>query len=523
VHRTTTHRSAVETALDVWARRKWVAIVAFGAVIAAAFSVTMALPDLYRATTTVLVAREQVSEAYVRASVTSELETRIQTIQQEVMSRGRLADLITRLDLYPEARKRGPFGAVERMRRDIQLELKAADQPSTGRTTTIAFALSYVHQNAEVAARVANALASVYVEENTKTRERQASRTVGFLKDQLAEAKKALDDQERHASEFKIQHLGELPQQVAANLAGLERLNTQLRLNGEQQLRSMERRERLDRQLNVADSSAPASGTDGSNPAAELSRLKLKLADMRRQYADEYPDVVRLRNQIAVLEAHAPAPEAETTTDHGAADSKRRARRDLDDVEAELAALKSEETALRRAIEGFEQRVENAPRRGEEFQTLSRDYDATKERYTQLLQKYEEAQLAANLEQGQQVEQFRVLDPALPPREPAAPNRSRLLALGFVFAVALAVGAMMGAERLDTAFHSVDELRAFTTVPTLVTLPLIVTKRDIWRRRGRAALATICLLIGLTLIVAGSRYFSRGNEQIVRLIDRGHV
>src|SRR5439155_23713724 len=106
---------------------------------------------------------------------------------------------------------------------------------------------------------------------NTQTRGRQAGRTAGCLETQLGDVKKQLDDQERHASQFRLAHIGELPQQVDANLASLERLNTKLRLNGEQQLRAMERRERLEKQLNESATAAPIAPPT-SPAAAELSR-----------------------------------------------------------------------------------------------------------------------------------------------------------------------------------------------------------------------------------------------------------
>jgi succinoglycan biosynthesis transport protein ExoP len=117
--------SAWETALDIWGRRKWTAIAVCAAVLVGTTSLTVSLPNVYRATATVLVEQQQISEAFVRSSVTAELETRIQTIQQEIMSRTRLSDLIDRFGLYPELRPGAPLDAlVERVRRYIQLDLK---------------------------------------------------------------------------------------------------------------------------------------------------------------------------------------------------------------------------------------------------------------------------------------------------------------------------------------------------------------------------------------------------------------
>ena len=204
-HRSAVHADktlTVDAALDVWRRRKWSALLVFVAVFGTVVSIARALPDLYRATTSVIVERQQVSETFVRTSVTAELETRIQTIREQVMSRARLSELIARLNLYPEARNRAPFDAVvEKMRRDIQLELKGIEQPMSGRTATIAFTISYTGREPRTVAAVANALAELYVDENMKIREGQAVGTAEFLRAQLNEAKKELDQQERRASD----------------------------------------------------------------------------------------------------------------------------------------------------------------------------------------------------------------------------------------------------------------------------------------------------------------------------------
>jgi hypothetical protein len=182
-----------------------------------------------------------------------------------------------------------------------------------------------------------------------------------------------------------------------------------------------------------------------------------------------------------------------------------------------MQALKNEEAEFRRAIDNYEARVENVPKRQEEFQALSRNADTTKERYNTLLKRYEEAQLAASLEQGQKTEQFRILDAAIPPRDPAAPSRIRLFAIGFFLALALAGGTVFLLEKIDTAFHSVDDLRAFVTVPALFSIPLILTPEDTRRRWRQVALIVVSIGIGLALVVSGSHRLSRDNERLVRL------
>src|SRR4051812_34038563 len=489
----------MDLALDAWRRRKWLAIAVFAAVACGAGTVAVSLPNLYRAAATVIVERQEVSEAFVRPSVTAELDTRLQTIREAVMSRTQLADLIQRLGLFPELRSQVSIeDLVARMRRDLDLDVKGVESQVSGRTSTIAFTISYSGRDPQSVARVANELARMYVEQNTTIRAGQASKTAAFLKGQLDDARKELDTYDRRQNDFKLSHIGELPQQVETNLASLERLNTQLRLNGENQLRLLDRRDRLERQRL---DTAVAPRTAPSSPDAErLGKLSQQLADLRKQFTEAYPDVMRLTAEVEALNrqvAQHQAPQSPVAP--GDADAAAQASAALADVTTELRALKDEEHSLRQTIALYQERVENVPKRQQELQDLSRDYDATKERYDTLAKRYEEAQLAESLERGRSAEQFRILDPAIPPRAPIAPVRAKILALGFALAIGLAIGSVIAAEKLDTTFHSVEEVRAYLGLPMLPSVPLIASRAVTWRRRRRAALLTVSVAVGLTL------------------------
>jgi polysaccharide chain length determinant protein (PEP-CTERM system associated) len=402
------------------------------------------------------------------------------------------------------------------MRRDIRLELKGVDQ-TTGRTATIAFTLGYSGRDPDTVAQVANTLVGLYVEENTKSREQQASRTASFLKDQLVDIKRSLDVQEGRANDFKSQHTSELPQQLEVNLAALERLTTQLRLNGEYQLRAIERRERFEKQIAEAASAEPAAAP--SALPSKLPQLRRDLAELQTQFSDHYPDVIRVKAEIAALERQIERSDAAKRASPPV-DATARMRQSLGETDTELASLKEQEGFLRQMIASYETRVENAPKRQQELQELLRDYETTKERYQTLLKRYEDAQLAVTLEQGQNLEQFRVLDPAIPPTRPAAPDRWSLLLMGIIAAFGVAFGAIVAAERLDTTFHTLDDLRAYVNAPTLATIRPILTETDKRRQRRRAALIAISAVVFLVLVGAGSYRYSAGNEQLVRMMTR---
>ena len=499
----------------LWSRRKWLGIVVFLLPLTAAVAVIMALPDLYQSAALVMIERQQVPEAFVRSTVTSELEIRLHTISQEILSRSRLESLISRMGLYSDLRGKAEE-AVDRMRRDIRLELRGADA-NRGNTTT-SFALSYRGRDPQTVATVTNTLASFYIEENLKARERQATGTAEFLKVQLNDAKRRLDEQEARMGELQRRYLGELPQQLQGNLATLESLNTQLRINSDNQTRLAERRDQIAGQLAQAKLNSGGPEPD----EVRLARLQQELVTLRIKYTDLWPDIIRIKDEIERLQKDMAAPKPKPKPVAGPPTPEVARLQDaLGSVETELRLAKQDQTRLKQGISNYQARLDNAPKREQEYLDATRDYQGTKELYQTLSRKYDDALLAESMEQRQKGEQFRILDSALPSGTPAAPRRSRLLIASLALSLVLGAGAMVLAELLDTSFHSSRDLRAYTTVPILVNIPRIVTGADLRRRRWRFRLAAVGVLVALVVVGGSSYFFAHGNEQLAQLLSRG--
>lgn len=500
--------NGLELARAIWDRRKWLAASVWLWTLGAASTATMALPNLYSATATLLVERQQVSEALVRPAVTGALETRLQTISQGILSRARLDELILRFNLYPGLRSEGfPEAAVEQMRRDIRVQPIATGGLS--QDATVAFRVSYDGWDPRQAAEVTGVLASFYVEENLRMREEQASGTTAFLKAQLDQMKIQLDDRATLLNEFKLRHTWELPNQLSANLTTLERLNAQLLLNAESQTRTLERRGEVV-------SPAPLRVPDQAD--VRLNELRRELVALRARVTEAHPDVIRLRSEIAALEEQARDAAAHNATNGTGRREASPPPDPLSEVDAELTALKNQERELRNDINEYERRIANTPRREPEFQKLSRDYEAASEAYYSLLKRYEDARLGESLEQGHRGEYFRVVDPPLPPQQPVAPNRLRLLVMSLVLSLGLAAAAAIAAEKIDTSFHTVDDLVAVTRAPIAATIPRIVTSADDARCRRRAVAGLLGVACVLVLMLAASWSFAHGNEHLVRLL-----
>ena len=272
---------------------------------------------------------------------------------------------------------------------------------------------------------------------------------------------------------------------------------------------------------------APAgvAATVADTPVLRLLRLRQELRDLRLQYTDKYPEVVRLSLEVAALEREVgdkvPGPGAAAPAPSAFDPAARRIRGALTEVDAEIKALKKDEQRLLAAIARYQVRLDNTPQREQEFQEISRNYQTTKEYHQSLLKRYQEAQLAEDMEQRRKGEQFRIVDPAVPSEVPAAPNRPRFLLTGLLLSLGLAVAAVILSEQLDTSFHSVDDLRAFTRAPVLVSIRRIVTAADGARQRRSFRLATALALLSLTVLAAGSHLAGRGNAAIVSLLSPG--
>jgi polysaccharide chain length determinant protein (PEP-CTERM system associated) len=501
--------------LDVWSRRKWLGIVVFAATLVAGVTAARYVPNVYEATATVLVEEPQTDLA-----AASRLDRRLQQITQEIQSRARLEQLIQAYGLYPQLRRRYPAEiAVQRMRRDIRTEFKAPPVAG-GAASTLAFAITYRAAKAETTARVANALAAFYLEEDVKLRGRKAGEAVQVLKEQLDDVTRKLQEQRQKMGAYPIDSPADLPQQTSVDLAALGRLHADLRSTSDERLRALDRRNDILRRLAEAESTGPAAAVEAPT---RLARLKGELADLRRRFSDKYPDVIRLQAEIAALEEQGAAekPAAAATVPVVQSAAITRMKESLAEVDAEIGKLKSDEESFRTEVATYTQRIDSAPQRQRALEEVSRDYQATRDTYDSLRRRYEQARLDDVAEGSSGDPRFRILDAAVVPTGAAAPNRLMLLGMAVAAALGLSMGAIALSEHLDTSFHAVDDVAAFASVPVLASIPRIVTEGDRRRQRLRFGVATLTVLMGLLLVATTFRSLSRVEDGLVATLARG--
>ena len=498
---------AFEALRGLWKRRRRPAALVFLFLATPAVALIAGLPNIYQAQATILVEREDLP-ATVSKPVPGrgeETETRIRTLGQETLMRARLKELIERFDLYRSFRgHEAEEQIVRRMRTDITLTL---DRKQGDVSPTVSVVLAFRGPNPKTTADVTNALASLFVERRGEERMRQASSTAELLQAQLADVQKKMDAQEQALGAYKARHSTDLPEQLPANIAALQRLNSQLQLNGEWQIRAVERKEAAQRAASVAAGPGPA-----DNPEARLGKLRADLENMRSRYSESHPDVARLKGEIQAMERLPAAPATPAAPPSPAVPTGT--------VDAELRSLKSQESELKSAISSYQSRIETAPSRDQELQQLMRDYQATKDLYASLFQRETEARLAGRLEANQAGERFRILDPAVPPASPQGPDRLRLLFLAVAASLGAGIATALLLERCDGTFHSIDQLRAATPVPVVGSLPLLRTTAETVRHSlahvfgAAAGLALLAFLAGATYM------FAADNEALASLALR---
>lgn len=505
-------------------RRRWRwGLLAFVGCLVPGVSILTFLPSIYRATATVLIERQQIPDELVRSTVTSALETRLHTITQEILSRPHLEGLAATFGLDEAwGGVSSPDAAIERLRSSIDVELETSKVRRDYSSAAVAFTVSFSSPDPENSAVVANALAQSYVEKNLEMRKEEASGTADFLRQQLEATTRQLQEQEKVVSAFKERHSGELPEQLDANLATLEQLNVQLRLNSENQISANERRAALVKQLNEVEGMAPAVGPDAAGN--RLLQLRQTLAALQSRYSDKYPDVVRVKAEIQSLEAQLrrasdgaeraedPVPDANPLTFQ--------LRQSIDGVDVELKRLEAEQDNLRATLGVYQRRVEMAPRREQEAQSLTRDYETTKDLYKMLVTRERESQLAEDMEQRRKGEQFRVIEPAQPPGEPSAPNRRALVPLAVPVALGLGVLVMLALELLDGSVRSAQEVQALTRIPIVVSVPAIAGEGNGRQRRRRLAVVTAASLGSLAGAIGLAYAIAHENWALTKLLLR---
>lgn len=504
---------------------RWLLIIPFCLSMLSGIYLELTLPRKYQANTLILVQPQKVPTNFVKSIVSSDIDSRISSISQQILSRTNLEKIIDEFKVFsgPGYEKMFPEDKIENLRKRIKV-----DVIKDRRRDADAFTISFKGEDPVRVMRIVNTLGTYFINENLKTREAQAIGTSDFLDDELVIMRKRLEGVEESLRQYRKKYMGELPEQLETNLRILDRIQAQM--TGRQEslrdaknsLVALNNRIQADRDLSLQSGSAQ----DGKVGLPGLIQLKEQLANLKAGYTDRHPDVIRLKSRIRDLEAQLEKKEKEPVK--GQDKEVPGITRNVydqniiqrDEIKREVRILEDDIKKLQVQSKFYQKRVENTPKREQELLSLRRDYKNIKETYDSLLSRKLEAQIAVNMEKKQKGEQFRILDPARLPTKPVEPDMKKIFMLAVTIGLGIGAGLIFLLEYYDSSFKKVEDIESYLELPVLSTIPALYQPKDKRWHRVNLAMSSIFAVISIILFAGFALLTLNGVNQTLEFVNR---
>ena len=520
---------ALKKVIDLLVRRRWWIAGTAIAIALGTIAVSFRLPNRYTSEATIFAVQQRVPERYVVPTATADPSQALEAMVQEVLSRPRLLAVIDEFGLLAEERKRlKPEQLFTLIRRDLKIEPL---ERMLGRGDVNAFKISFVADNPQLAQVVTQRLTTLFIEQNLKARADQATTTTEFLHEQLKVARQDLDQQEQRLRDFKMQYLGELPEQQQGNLGILASLQSQLdnvmasrnqaqqqRLYLESLLSEYERR---------GNRSAPVRSASGEilTPVqaaeSDLLRLQAEKKNLLTIYTANHPDVLRKQSEIAAqqvflenLKSAKPSVDGNDIARDGSATAEQdigsaQLRSQLRANKLEIDNLITKEHKLRSDVDLYQNRLNLTPVREQQLTSIQRDYDLLKLHYGELLKKEQESQLATDLEKRQEGQQFRLADPPNLPTMPSSPKRFKISLMGLLGGLVCGCALAFLIDFRHSSFRSEDDAMRQLALPMAIGIPLLLTAAEEKSRSRKRVLEYFAASALLTVVAFAEVYVYR--------------
>ena len=485
----------IDRAVGLIARQRWLFMVVASSVALITIAGVTFLPDRYTSEATLVVVQQQVSQRYVDPSTNMTVPEAIQAMTQEVLSRTQLRQVIDEFDLYGNVKNHlTPEALVGLMHKDIAIE-----PPDEPRGAVNAFKISFTTDNAHRAQAVTNKLTSLFIDWNSKRRGTQATTTTRFLTEQLEVARQRLKKQDEKRGAFKRQYLGELPERQPVNFEMLTELRSQLQSTTAGLSRAEQQRISLDSSL-----------------GERLARAQSEKDKLFTRYTPRYPDVIKKEHEIekitALMEQLRMRTPGIDTPGSSAATGDFSLIPLQNQVEAnrlETETLAKEEKRLRAEIAQYQNRLNLTPIREQQLGEMLRDYELYAQNVKDLQSKLLQAQQTTSVEEHQEGQQFRLIDPPTLPPLPSSPKRLKISLGGIGAGIFLGLALAFLRDSRDRSFHSEKALSELFTLPLVLSVPMLLTPSEERGRKWRRAYEWSAGLVIVFAVLAAEFYVYR--------------
>ncbi|MGA2272948.1 MAG: GNVR domain-containing protein [Bryobacteraceae bacterium] len=478
-------------------------------------------PDTYVSTAVMTITPQQVAQSLVHSDVNTQMATRLQEMETEILSRSSLSDLIVHLDLYKKDRTQRPLEDIVQDMRNKAIQVKPYESASGTENRVQAFTISFSYTDRYKAQQVVRELIGKFEEQNLIYMTKTASVTTEFLGDELKNAKQQLDNLDQKLTQFKVANQGKLPDQVQANVQAENAAEAEASRLADTLSQAQARKVMLEQSLQnlIADqnfylqhgedvvSSGGGSGVKSQQLLAleaTLTQQKSNLASMLKLYGENYPEINSIKAAISVTEAQKADLEkqleaqAAASPDRGpvtVANPAVQAR--LEELKNSIATVKTQiqttqgdidrviknQEILNRKIAAYQARIEQAPLNEQQYMQLTSDYQLAKKNYEDMVQKRDSSETAKDLEQHKGGENLELLDPASLPEQATEPNRPAWAAIGTAIGLVIGIVLAGAKEMRDASLKNLKDVRAYTNLPVLSSIPLLENALLVRRKR----------------------------------------
>lgn len=532
----------IEDFIDLARRHKaWIFGPTFAALV---ISVVVAFlwPDTYLSTAIIRVVPPQVPESYVPPNITTDMQGRINGLTQMILNRASLTGLVNKHQLYKKELSRLPMDdVIETMKqRDIKIgPVQTFAQSSQGKEAVPAFMIGFQYSNRYTAQKVTEDLVADFLSDSSREATDQSLGTTELLQTQYDNAKAKLAQADSKLQAFRVGHLGRLPDQQQSNYSQLNALQSQMMNLDAQMNRIQQDKLTLDNEMRIAkqqlsqlkDPNADQQVIDQRNEKLaqkdkEIENAESYLARLRERYKETHPDVQTTIQQISLLKKQREdirkaeaekKPEVRPPSSPNAAFLKEQhalqatiqrisAMQEAKDLEMKGAQKQS--AMLTNELKGYQARIESVPLGEKEYSELISDRQLAMRAYEDADAKLSMSKRASDVTRRQEGEKLQILDPPNSPTNPIEPKRPIIISIGAGLGLLLGLILAAAREMKDTSLKNLKDVRAYTQLQVLGSIPLLENDLVVRRRRrlGWLAWSTACL-VGVIIMSSSVVYY----------------
>ena len=493
----------------MWCYR-WTALLVAWIVALAGWVFVYALPNQYSAKAVVYIDTSSVMKPLLKGlAPETDSYDEIKVMTRVLLSRDNLLSVIRETDMdlkidSPEARE----NLVEELASTIVL--KGGGNVKKWEPRSNIYEISYQGTSAERAYQVVSKLLNTMIEGTLNSTRTDTVTVQKFLDNQIKEHEQRLTLAEQQLAEFKKANVGYMPDEKGGYYVRLQRAQDAAE-STRSALRLAQRRYlELSNQLKGEN---PLLGRESYEAASitKIHQYREQLDILLNQYTEQHPDVQALRSAIADLEANRDVKD--TTKSSSSSGDATEFNPVYQEMKVELSKAGVEVETLKIQLADYDLRVKKLtdsidviPEVEAKLSKLNRDYEVTRERYLDLVERRESARLAQSADQSASDVTFRVIDPPIVPIQASGPARL-ILVTGVLFtALAAGLGWSFLRYQLNPTYINLQQIRLRTELPVLGSVSLYLSPEH--RKKRKMQLASFLSVTILLLCAYGGTIYS---------------